>query len=97
MPVLRQVNGGFGSFADTGALVCDVRFTPESGHCLRVYEYTPLTMRSHPNRAVSNQSFSACNARPVPTDGQCRLSCFWERVMCLKGHKPSNGASRLVL
>jgi len=33
----------FGSKADVTLLDFDVRFTPESGHCLRVYEFTPLS------------------------------------------------------
>jgi hypothetical protein len=31
----------FGSLADMTRLDCDVRYTPESGHYPRVYEYMP--------------------------------------------------------
>ena len=52
----------FGSLADIGGSNCDVRFTPESGHCLRVYEYTPsadnrnerLPVRLHPPSPGTN-------------------------------------------
>jgi hypothetical protein len=30
-----------GSISDIAAFLRDVRFTPESGHCERFYEYTP--------------------------------------------------------
>jgi hypothetical protein len=42
--VPRRMQACFGSLADMTAHRRAVRYTPGSGHCLRVYEYTPLAV-----------------------------------------------------
>jgi hypothetical protein len=75
VPVLAQARSGEfanvsdGSEVDITPTNRDIRFSPESGHCLRVYEYTP-SMRKvdcaiRLAKTVRDQRWACDNYRPI--------------------------------
>ena len=88
MPITRQVNVRYGSLADIGERIRDVRFTPRSGHVQRRQRCRLSAISGHRSILISNAPFYSPTAFVGEsfsiTSSRLKLAGFWRIGNSLK-------------